>query len=797
MRLKLFKRVSAVLLTLVVLGGLMPLNVSAAAPTTVYVNGENIVTAEDNTVACGTGTAVYNSATNTLTLIDAEITAAYNSSGIYADGDLMIVLEGENTISSLWAGIRVQNGSVSISGEGSLNVADASAFGIVADNNVSIGADVNKLVVFSAVQALRSEKGGSVTIGEKVFSGLDSKITIENGVVVFPISELTVNGVDILTAPDNTVSCGGGKAIYDPSSNTLTLDNVQIVYQQYENDNTQGSIQFDGDLNINLIGENSITSACGGIYSKNGGTLTITGDKLTVDSVYYGIAKLSGGNVTIDGAKLDIDVEKKTPFSSNGLKAEGTLSILNGAYVEAIGEIDTPCVGNNSVVISDSTVYAHAESTAGDSAIVSDGNISISNSTVDAKSCNAYGSPTIIAGNDLMGSNGDISISDNSMVTIYSDKGNAAYTMLGNIVIRDSEVKADAYSVALVSTNDITISNSTVYAGSEKSWGIWAMKDLLLEGTPDVTSIGGIDGDDSFILIPADGQLIDVWIGDSEDNASRYGDAPLSEKTSITKNGRYFHSKLHIHTFDQQVASDYYKASDATCTESAFYYKSCICGETGTETFKDGAPNGHVLTKTEAKDPTCTEKGNTAYWTCANCHKYFSDENGVAEISLSDTVIEEIGHRFEGGSCTVCGTVDAEFKPVITAGANGVWQKGSKEGLSFTSNAAFDTFLEVQVDGKNIDAVNYEVREGSTIVTLKTSYLETLSVGKHTLGIVSDTGTAVTEFTIKAASAVQGDKQSPQTGDSGNTALWIFLMLAAGASAAGTVVYNRKKKYSR
>lgn len=86
----------------------------------------------------------------------------------------------------------------------------------------------------------------------------------------------------------------------------------------------------------------------------------------------------------------------------------------------------------------------------------------------------------------------------------------------------------------------------------------------------------------------------------------------------------------------------------------------------------------------------------------------------MAEISLSDTVIEEIGHRFEGGSCTVCGTVDAEFKPVITAGANGVWQKGSKEGLSFTSNAA--------------------------IVTLKTSYLETLSVGKHTLGIVSDTG---------------------------------------------------------
>ena len=793
MKSKLFNGVFTALLSLLLLAGLMPENVFAAVPAAVYVNGVDILSAQDYTVVCGDGKAVYDPAAYTLTLTDADITTAYNSSGIYADGDLTIALEGDNTISSFWAGIQVKNGSVSISGEGSLNVVNANAYGIVADNNVSIGADVKKLSVSAAVQALRSEKGDSVTIGGELFTGIDSKITIENGVIVFPLSALTVNDVDILTAPDNTVSCGSGKATYDASSNTLTLDNVQIDYQQYENDNTKGSIQFDGDLNINLIGENSITSVCGGIYSKNGGTLTITGDKLTVDSVYYGIAKLSGGNVTIDGAKLDIDVEKKASFSSTGIQAGGTLSIVNGAYVEAIGEIDMPFVGNNSIVISDSTVYAHAESAAGYNAIISDGNISISNSTLDAKSNNAYGSPTIVAGNDLADSHGDITISDNSTVTIYSDKGNAAYTMLGNIVIRDSEVSATADNVALVSANDITISNGTVYAESKKSRGIWAMKDLLLEGAPDVTSIGGISGDDSFTLIPADGKLIDVWMGDSEDDVTRYSGLPITEETVITENSRYFHSELHTHIFDQQIASDTYRESDATCTDPASYYKSCICGEAGTETFTNGTATGDSLTKVEAKAPSCTENGNTAYWTCEVCGKYFSDENGTTESSLADTVIDAVGHKFENGRCTVCGIIDTEFKPVITAGANGEWQKGGKEGLSFTSNAAFADFLKVQVDGKDIDAVNYDVKEGSTTVTLKASYLETLSVGKHTLSIVSDTGTATTEFTIKEASVTNNNKQSPQTGDSSNIALWITIMLAAGAASTGTILYSRKK----
>ena len=152
--------------------------------------------------------------------------------------------------------------------------------------------------------------------------------------------------------------------------------------------------------------------------------------------------------------------------------------------------------------------------------------------------------------------------------------------------------------------------------------------------------------------------------------------------------------------------------------------------------------------------------------------------------------------------------------PVIIKGAGGTWQKGSNDGLSFTSDAEYADFLKVRVDGKDLDASNYTVKEGSTIVTLKAEYLNTLSVGRHTLEIESKNGIAKTEFTITAVQTGGddqtggsdqtgsdttpqepdkngGDTTSPQTGDSSNMMLWIaLLILSGGASLA--VLYRKK-----
>ena len=219
-------------------------------------------------------------------------------------------------------------------------------------------------------------------------------------------------------------------------------------------------------------------------------------------------------------------------------------------------------------------------------------------------------------------------------------------------------------------------------------------------------------------------------------------------------------------------------------------------GKTCTVTFTCEKDETHketpkvIVTSAEKTPGTCTEAGVTTYTATVEFNgKTYTDTKEVADIPAT-------GHSYDNGKCTVCGAIASDFKVIITAGANGSWQKGTKDGLTFTSNAAYKHFQKVQVDGKDLDASNYTVKEGSTIVTLKAEYLETLSVGKHTLAIVSETGTATTEFTVKAA-AVTDDTQSPQTGDDSNIALWIAVLLAAGTALTGTAVYSRKRKYSK
>lgn len=219
-------------------------------------------------------------------------------------------------------------------------------------------------------------------------------------------------------------------------------------------------------------------------------------------------------------------------------------------------------------------------------------------------------------------------------------------------------------------------------------------------------------------------------------------------------------------------------------------------GKTCTVTFTCEKDETHketpkvIVTSAEKTPGTCTETGVTTYTATVEFNgQTYTDTKDVADIPAT-------GHSYDNGKCTVCGAIASDFKVIITAGANGSWQKGTKDGLTFTSNAAYKHFQKVQVDGKDLDASNYTVKEGSTIVNLKTEYLETLSVGKHTLAIVSETGTATTEFTVKAA-AVTDDTQSPQTGDDSNIALWIAVLLAAGTALTGTAVYSRKRKYSK
>lgn len=176
--------------------------------------------------------------------------------------------------------------------------------------------------------------------------------------------------------------------------------------------------------------------------------------------------------------------------------------------------------------------------------------------------------------------------------------------------------------------------------------------------------------------------------------------------------------------------------------------------------------------------------GNSTTVTFTVNTEHISDEG---KITKEPTAAVEGEKTF---TCTVCGLVlrtepVAKLAPTIVEGANGQHQTGGNTDLTFRSDASFEDFLSVSVDGKVLDKNQYTLREGSILVTLKADYLSTLSVGQHTLGVTSASGTAETAFTVTAAPAVV------PTGDTTGLTLWVSLAALCGL---GTLVAVSRKK---
>lgn len=212
--------------------------------------------------------------------------------------------------------------------------------------------------------------------------------------------------------------------------------------------------------------------------------------------------------------------------------------------------------------------------------------------------------------------------------------------------------------------------------------------------------------------------------------------------------------------FDQQNGKCYGGAPN--CTQRA----SCIlCGAKYGKT----DPTRHAsLEKLEAIAATAAANGRVECWHCTACDKYFADANGKTELTAENTVTEKV-------------------PPSIIQGSDARWKKGESSTLTFRSDAAFEDFAEVLVDGAVLPSESYEKRngEGNIIVELRESYLEQLAEGEHALAIRSARGDATTHFTVEAAP----DETHPVS--------WWVYAAALGAFAIGTCVavisFRRKK----
>ena len=154
---------------------------------------------------------------------------------------------------------------------------------------------------------------------------------------------------------------------------------------------------------------------------------------------------------------------------------------------------------------------------------------------------------------------------------------------------------------------------------------------------------------------------------------------------------------------------------------------------------------------------------------------------------------------------------ETEYK--IIFGANGSWTQNTDDAMTISGNGEFSKFVTVKVDGTEVSKENYTAKSGSTIITFKKEYLNTLSAGTHTCEIVWTDGSASTTFTIKATTPEKTDdntsdnttgtttdktnetkQTSTKTGDNTPIMLYVLVLLGSGLGIAGVAVASKKRK---
>ena len=167
-------------------------------------------------------------------------------------------------------------------------------------------------------------------------------------------------------------------------------------------------------------------------------------------------------------------------------------------------------------------------------------------------------------------------------------------------------------------------------------------------------------------------------------------------------------------------------------------------------------------------------------------------------------------------------TIEVTFKHVpyrIISGADSSWTRKASGSLVIRGNGEFSEFQKVLVDGIEVAPEDYTATEGSTIITLKAKFLNTLSEGSHTFEIVWRDGSASTHFTVAKNTSGNNNNNSnnnnngnnsnnndtgsdntavttvntPNTGDTSQNALWAVLAAVSFAGFVGMLLLKKKE----
>ena len=249
-------------------------------------------------------------------------------------------------------------------------------------------------------------------------------------------------------------------------------------------------------------------------------------------------------------------------------------------------------------------------------------------------------------------------------------------------------------------------------------------------------------------------QLVDVTVSSGTGSCNKYQDnEKLLVPTSTRERGRVIKVKA-----KQQMATNAFvtwnlvvnSINETTLTTSGLKHKSFkyeLVNDTtgvsyGTGSFEN-VTNGTTITLSTDKETLDYNKEYTFI-----LYLWIDGTIGNNPLDMTNQP-----YNFDL-NCNITGT-STKIVPTDT------YQLTNGDGTTYTptytgsgtkavrSTAPLSKFREVRVDDTVVDSSNYTITEGSTIVTFKESYLKSLSVGDHTLKVVSTDGLTSGILTIK------------------------------------------------
>lgn len=484
-------------------------------------------------------------------------------------GDAVVSSDGDMSISNATVSVMSYNGAGILVFRGELNINSgtvsatskcpsnpAKSYGVyVFDEGITIGNDITSVsfsgdamglftpfnLILGDKLIIKSPENGKLNTAGNCIIGSDGKaaktVTLvpQTGLTTYPV---WVGNTQVTSANKDDILGDGGKAKYDPDTNTLTLNNPTI-----SGTHEQAMIYSKG---IDLIVEGN--AALNNDYAATGFTIEADGS--------------AGGTLTLNG---NFTIGGSTIMSA--VWADKKINIIDGQISNSNGGWGLNTDGD--ITISGGEVNALG----GACAINADNSISITGGTVEARSTGDLG--TGIGGNDVTISSGIIKVAKagNGIIAINGltiEGGTINVDVEGkvenniaiggqNITITGGDITAKiGTGCAIRSSNgDMDISSANVTAESNKGNGIsvWHGKLTISSGTVSATGKGtdsiGIDVTDSSIMIAngitsvsATGDLkgisgyFKIMLGDELDIATpASGSLSADEKTIVESDG--------------------------------------------------------------------------------------------------------------------------------------------------------------------------------------------------------------------------------------------------------------------